>query len=76
MLLLKVILWYSDNYMTRCQGEHDFWLLHLFIFVVFNLKVLNLDYSKNLPSSCINYCSMNKDVQYESGTSLVQVQAR
>ena len=73
MLLLKIILWHFDNYMTYCQGENYFGLLHLFIFVVFYLKVLNLDYSKNVPSSCINYCSMNEDVQYESGTSSVQV---
>ena len=71
MLLLKIILWYLDNYMTHCQEGNDFCLLHLFIFVVFYLKVLNLDYSKNELSSCINYCSMNEDVQYELGTSSV-----
>ena len=38
MLLLKIILWYFDNYMTQYQGENDFWLLHLFFFVVFYLK--------------------------------------
>ena len=37
------------------------------------MLIVNLDYSKNVPSSCINYCSMNEDVQYESGTSSVQV---
>ena len=73
MLLLKIILWYFDNYMTHCQGENDFWSLHLFIFVVFCLKVLNLDYSKDVPLSCVNYFSINEDVQYESGTSSVQV---
>ena len=35
MLLLKVILWYFDNYITHCQEENDFSLLHLFIFVVY-----------------------------------------
>ena len=34
--------------------------------------ILNLDYYKNVPSSFINYCSMNEGVQYESGTSSVQ----
>ena len=24
MFLLKIILWYFDNYMTHCQGENDF----------------------------------------------------
>ena len=38
MLLLKIILWYFDNYETRCQGGNDFLLLHLFIVVVFCLK--------------------------------------
>ena len=38
MLLLKIILWYFDNYMTHCQGKNDFLLLHPFIFVVFYLK--------------------------------------
>ena len=70
---LKIIFSYFDSYMTDCQGVHIFLLLHLFIFVVFYLKVLNLNYSKNVLSSCINYCSMNEDVQYESATSSVQV---
>ena len=55
---------YFDNYMTHCQGGNDFCLLHLFIVLVFYLKVLNLDYSKNVPSSCINYCSNNDDVKW------------
>ena len=63
---LKIIFSYFDNYMTDCQGVHNFLLLHLFIFIVFY-------YSKNVLSSYINYCSMNEDVQYESATSSVQV---
>ena len=38
VLLLKMIIWCLDNYMIHCQGENDFGLLHLFIFVAFHLK--------------------------------------
>ena len=38
------------------------------------MLILNLDYSKNVLSSCINYCSMNEDVQYKQGRSSVLAQ--
>ena len=44
------------------------------MFVVFCLTVLNLDYSKIVLTSCINYCSMNDDVQYKQGRSSVLAQ--
>ena len=64
MLLLKMIFWYLiiTGLIVKVEIIFDYCIFKS-IFVVFYFKVLNLDYSKNVLSSCINYCSMNEDVQ-------------
>ena len=57
---LKIILWYFDNYMTHC---------HICSFQSQSIGSLQ----KCSHYVYINYCSMNKDVQYRSGKSSVQV---
>ena len=70
MLLLKIILWYFYNHDSLSRGKW-FLMIASFYFCSSFLKVLNLDYSKNVLSSCIKYCSMNQaHLQYKWGCAV------